>query len=97
MIKHTLFRFRIFWNITSDPKNEGVVFSIERDVKNQGKTTIKINVQVGKEILGRIDMPQHRSALKELERGRLLFYVTFHGGRGYLDPAVFSQEILDAG
>ena len=89
--------FQDILNITSDPKNEGVVFSIERDVKNQGKTTIKINVQVGKEILGRIDMPQHRSALKELERGRLLFYVTFHGGRGYLDPAVFSQEILDAG
>lgn len=89
--------FQDILNITSDSKNEGVVFSIERDVKNQGKTTIKISVQVGKEILGRIDMPQHRSALKELERGRLLFYVTFHGGRGYLDPAVFSQEILDAG
>lgn len=89
--------FQDILQITSDPKNEGVVFSIERDVKNQGKTTIKINVQVGKEILGRIDMPQHRSALKELARGRLLFYVTFHGGRGYLDSAVFSQEILHGG
>lgn len=39
-------------------------------------------------------VPEHRSAQKELERGRLLFYVTFHGGRGYLDPAVFSQEII---
>ena len=76
--------FQDVLQITSDPRNEGVVFSIERDVKNQGKTTIKINVQVGKEILGRIDMPQHRSALKELARGRLLFYVTFHGATSTL-------------
>ncbi len=87
--------FQDILKITSNSKNEGVVFSIERDVKNQGKTTIKINVQVEKEILGRIDMPQHCSALKELARGRLLFYVTFHGGRGYLDPAIFSREILN--
>jgi len=63
--------------LSSDPRNEGTVFSVEQDVKNQRKTTIKINVKVGKEILGQIDMPEHRSALKELERGRLLFYVTF--------------------
>ena len=86
--------FKDILEITSDPKNEDVIFSIERDVKNQGKTTIKVNVQVGKEILGRIDMPEHRSKLKELARGRLLFYVTFHGGRGYLDPSVFSQEVI---
>jgi type II restriction enzyme len=81
--------------IASDPAKEDVVFSIEEDVKNQGKTTIKINVQVGKEILGRIDMPQHKSAMKELDRGRLLFYVTFHGGRGYLDHDVFMKEIVN--
>ena len=54
--------FKKILQLSSDPKNEGVIFSIERDVKNQRKTTIKINVQVGKEILGRIDMPEHRSA-----------------------------------
>ena len=87
--------FKDILTISSDSKNEGVIFSVERDVKNQGKTTIKIDVQVGKEILGRIDMPEHCSALKELDRGRLLFYVTFHGGRGYLDPDIFAQEIID--
>ena len=87
--------FKDILTISSDPKNEGVIFSVERDVKNQGKTTIKIDVQVGEEILGRIDMPEHCSALKELDRGRLLFYVTFHGGRGYLDPDIFAQEIID--
>ena len=78
-----------------DSQKEDVVFSIERDVKNQGKTTIKINILAGKEILGKIDMPEHRSALKELERGRLLFYVTFHGGRGYLDPSIFLNEVVN--
>ena len=87
--------FKDILTISSDSKNEGTIFSVERDVKNQRKTTIKIDVQVGKEILGRIDMPEHCSALKELARGRLLFYVTFHGGRGYLDPDIFTQEIID--
>ena len=81
--------------ITSDPKNEGEIFSVEQDVKNQQKTTLKINVMAGKEILGRIDMPEHQSVLRELERGRLLFYVKFRGGRGYLDPNVFMEEIVN--
>ena len=92
--KAYLISFEGILNLISDSRNEGTVFSIEKDVKNQGKTTIKVNVRVGRELLGRIDMPEHRSALKELDRGRLLFYVTFHGGQGYLDPVVFSQEIL---
>jgi len=66
--------FQKILELTCKPEKEGLVFSIERDVKNQGKTTIKVNVQVGKEILGKIDMPEHHSALKELERGRLLYY-----------------------
>lgn len=87
--------FHKILELTCDPHKEGEVFSIERDVKNQGKTTIKVNVHIGKEILKRIDMPNHQSALKELARGRLLFYVTFQGGRGYLDSAVFSKEIVN--
>ena len=86
--------FRSILEIASDPSKEDVVFSVERDIKNQGKTTIKINVQVGKEILGRIDMPEHRSAMKELDRGRLLFYVTFQNGRGYLDSKIFTTEVI---
>ena len=87
--------FEDILRITSDPKNEDVVFSVEHNVKNQGKTTIHLNVQVGKEILRRVDMPTHRSEMKELERGRLLFYVTFQGGKGYLDSEIFSQEIIN--
>ena len=88
--------FREILELTSNPDNEDTAFSVERDVKNQGKTTIKVNVQVGREILRRIDMPEHQSAMKELDRGRLLFYVTFQGGRGYLDAGVFAQEIANA-
>ena len=87
--------FEDILTITSDPQKEDVVFSVEHNVKNQGKTTIHVNVQVGKEILRRIDMPTHRSEMKELERGRLLFYVTFAGGKGYLDAEIFSREIMD--
>ncbi len=87
--------FEDILRIVSDPTKEDAVFSVERDVKNQRKTTIKVNVRVGKEILGRIDMPKHKSAMKELERGRLLFYVTFQEGRGYLDNNVFVDEIIN--
>lgn len=88
--------FKDILELVSNEDNEGNSFSIERDVKNQRKTTIKVNVQVGKEIIGKIDMPEHQSAMKELDRGRLLFYVTFKGGKGYLDQEVFMREIINA-
>jgi type II restriction enzyme len=88
--------FQDILELVSNDDNEGNNFSIERDVKNQGKTTIKINVKVGKEVLGKIDMPFHKSAMKELDRGRLLFYVTFEGGKGYLDKKIFRRDIINA-
>jgi len=91
--KAYLISFEQILEIVADSKKEGEVFSIERDVKNQGKTTIKINVQAGREVISRIDMPDHRSQMKELARGRLLFYVTFEGGRGYIDGALL-KEVL---
>ena len=86
--------FKSILELTTDSRQEDSTFSVEEDVKNQGKTTIKVNVQIGKEILRRIDMPQHQSVMRKLERGRLLFYVTFNGGRGYLDLEVFLQDII---
>lgn len=88
--------FRDILELIFDSTNEGVVFSIERHPKNQRKSTIHINVQVGKEVLGRIDMASHQSAMKELDRGRLLFYVTFAGGKGYLDKDIFMRDIINA-
>ena len=88
--------FKDILTLVSNDSNEEKNFSIERDVKNQGKTTIKINVQIGKEVLGRIDMPEHNSVMKELDRGRLLFYVKFRGGKGYLDHDVFMRDVINA-
>ncbi|MBF0229219.1 MAG: AccI family restriction endonuclease [Desulfamplus sp.] len=88
--------FQEILELVSNDENEGNNFSIERDVKNQGKTTIKINVKIGKEVIGRIDMPEHKSAMKELDRGRLLFYVTFEGGKGYLDNNIFMRDVINA-
>jgi len=34
------------------------------------------------------------SSMKELERGRLFFYVKFKGGVGYLDVEKFKSEVL---
>jgi AccI restriction endonuclease len=78
--------FEQILKIISDPDNEGVIFSVEsKDIKNQNKTTIKINSKSGTLIASKVDEPIHESVRKEMDRGRLLFYVTFKGGTAYLD------------
>jgi type II restriction enzyme len=77
--------FEQILEIISNPDNDGVIFSVESDTKNQNKTTIKINSRAGVEIASKVDEPDHKSVRKEMDRGRLLFYVTFKGGTAYLD------------
>ena len=77
--------FERILTIISDPDNDGRIFSVERDTKNQNKTTFKIKSKIGTPLAERIDEPQHSSVRKEIGRGRLLFYVTFDGGTAYLD------------
>ncbi len=77
--------FEQILKIISNPDNDGVIFSVEKDTKNQNKTTIKINSKVGIPIASKVDEPMHKSIRKEMDRGRLLFYVTFKGGTAYLD------------
>lgn len=77
--------FEKILQIISDPDNEGVIFSVETDTKNQNKTTIKINSKSGIPIASKVDEPLHESVRKEMDRGRLLFYVTFKGGTAYLN------------
>lgn len=88
--------FQDILELVSNEDNEGNTFFIERNTKNQRKATIHVDAQVGNEVLGKIDMPEHKSAMKELDRGRLLFYVTFKGGKGYLDNDVFMRDIINA-
>lgn len=77
--------FEQILTLISNSDNEGIIFSVEQDTKNQNKTTIKINSKTGFQIAYKVDEPEHKSVRKEMERGRLLFYVTFQGGTAYLD------------
>lgn len=77
--------FEQILSIISDSNNEGIVFFVETDTKNQNKTTIKINSKSGTPIASKVEEPIHKSVRKEMDRGRLLFYVTFKGGTAYLD------------
>ena len=77
--------FEQILTIISDSDNEGIIFSVESDTKNQNKTTIKINSKRGIEIAQKVDEPTHESVRKEMQRGQLLFYVTFKGGTAYLN------------
>lgn len=45
----------------------------------------KINSKSGTSIASKVEEPLHESVRKEMDRGRLLFYVTFKGGTAYLD------------
>lgn len=77
--------FEEIMRFISDANNEGTVFSVEKDSKNQNKTTIKINSKSGSLIANKVDEPAHKSVRKVMNRGRLLFYVAFEGGNAYLD------------
>ena len=77
--------FERILEIISDPDNECSIFSVESDTKNQNKTTIKINSNSGIVLASKVEEPQHESIRKEMNRGRLLFYVSFKGGVAYLD------------
>ncbi len=87
--------FKKILEYIADPTQEGVSFSIEKDSKNQGKSTIKLDIRCGKEVIRGIDMPTHVSEVKYLARGRLLFYVTFKDGGGCLDQKSFNSEVIN--
>lgn len=61
-----------------DESLEGKIYFIEGDVKNQNKLTIKIKADTEFNVLSKVNLPKHHSQMKELGRGRLLFYVTFN-------------------
>ena len=77
--------FKNILEIITQPDKENEYYEISKDIKNQNKTTIKINTQKTTQIAYKIDEPEHKSIRREMSRGRLLFYVTFDGGTAYLD------------
>lgn len=76
---------RILELISNPENNEGVDFYVESDIRNQNKTTIKIRSKAETEVAYKIDEPEHQSIRREMDRGRLLFYITFKGGTAYLN------------
>jgi hypothetical protein len=72
--------FKKVMELIANPSNKGKKYFLEKDPKNQRKPTIKIDVSEGLEIGEKMQMPEHKSQMKELKNGRLLFYVTFQGG-----------------
>lgn len=77
--------FENILELLTTPEKEDDVYFIESDIKNQNKTTIKIRSNSGVLIASKVEEPNHESRRKELNRGRLLFYVTFKGGTACLD------------
>lgn len=81
--------FKHILELVSKPELEDDKYYIEQDTKNQNKTTIKIPSQDGICLAATVKEPAHRSVRKELNKGRLLFYVKFDGGEACLDAKNF--------
>lgn len=77
--------FEDILKVISDSNNEDVSFKTEKNKKNQDKPTIHIYSTTAKVIASKVEEPEHHSIRRELNRGQLLFYVTFKGGTAYLD------------
>ena len=81
--------FQHILELVSNPDLEDDKYFIEQDTKNQNKTTIKIPSQDGTCLAEAVTEPNHQSVRKELNKGRLLFYVKFDGGEACLDANNF--------
>ena len=81
--------FEHILELISNPDLEDDKYFIEQDAKNQNKTTIKIPSQDGVCIAQAVVEPKHYSVRKELNKGRLLFYVKFDGGEAFLNKNNF--------
>lgn len=83
--------FKHILELISDPELEDEIYTIEEDIKNQNKTTIKIPPYEGICLAETVSEPRHYSVRKELNKGRLLFYVKFDGGGAVLDKKNFDE------
>lgn len=77
--------FKNILTLITDPDKEGEYYEISQDIKNQNKTTIKINTRKTEQIAYKVTEPEHSSVRREMSRGSLLFYVRFEKGTAFLD------------
>jgi hypothetical protein len=64
--------------IVSNPMNNKIKYFLEKNSKNQFKSTIHISLSEGVCLADSVPPPQHKSEVRELGRGRLLYYVKFY-------------------
>ena len=83
--------FEKILTLIGNPELEDKEYFIEADVKNQNKTTIKIHANKEENILEKVCLPEHFSEMKELGRGRLLFYVKFKDSVSSLNEEAFER------
>lgn len=83
--------FEDILSVVKEPKNEGVVYRVGKDVKNQNKKTIKITSVYTTLLTDKIDEPCYEGTRKEMEKGSLLFYIKFRGGTAYLNVNNFKK------
>lgn len=83
--------FEKILKLISDPELEGIDYFLESDVKNQNKTTIKIHANTEENVLEKVSLPEHYSQMKELGRGRLLFFVKFKDSMSSLNVQAFKN------
>jgi len=83
--------FENILGILGEPERENIDFFIESDEKNQGKVTFKINVLLGREVMSDVALPRHASVMKELPKGRLLFYVRFETSHAKVSTRVLGN------
>lgn len=83
--------FEKILKMISNPKLEGIDYFLESDIKNQNKTTIKIHANTEENVLEKVSLPEHYSQMKELRRGRLLFYVKFKDSVSSINTQAFNR------
>ena len=83
--------FKRILQLIGNPDLEGKDYFVESDIKNQNKTTIKIHANKEANILEKVYLPEHFSDMKELGRGRLLFYVKFKNSVSIINYRGFKE------
>lgn len=85
--------FERILEIITKPTNKNVLYTLEKNAKNQFKSTIHMDVNQGVLLAKDLIPPEHMSEVKELSRGRLLYYVKFKGGKAVFDTKRFLTEL----
>ena len=85
--------FQKIIEIITQPTNSPSLFRLDKNAKNQFKSTIHININQGILLANDVSVPEHNSEVKELSRGRLLYYVKFGNSKATFNTTAFLDAI----